>query len=468
MTEQSPLIQSAAQFMEQPHLGTSASAPGRVDVMGGISDYAGGLVLEGTIAERANVVVAPRTDRLFRVCSLGPEAPEQSSIEWPVDALAPRVPGGIPELVELVAAQPGLRWSAYPAGVFTSLAYHHPDAGVFESGWDVVLHSRVPSGSGVSSSAAVETAALAALIRALQKQGRSPRIGGLEAARICQWAENQVAGAPCGIMDQVTCALGQPDRLLALLCQPCELQGFHRLPEGVEISCLNSNVRHSVGGSRYAAARVAAFIGLQILRSSAELHDLNYLCQLDAGEFLARWQRELPARLSGEEFLRQYHEYPDAVTRIDPALRYSVRACTGHPVLERRRCERFRAGLHRAASTDDPAERERSLRAAGQQMYGSNWSYTSRVGLGSKETGLIVRLARDYGWAGGIYGARITGGGGGGTVALLHRVEQRQTIEAIRSRYQELTGLRGSVLHGSTAGTWVGDAPESNRMAESP
>ena len=88
-------------------------------------------------------------------------------------------------------------------------------------------------------------------------------------ALLCQKSENLVAGAPCGVMDQMTCVFGERDALLALLCQPAELQPSVPVPDDVEFWGLDSGERHAVGGSDYGAVRTGAFMGLRMLDASA-------------------------------------------------------------------------------------------------------------------------------------------------------------------------------------------------------
>jgi L-arabinokinase len=111
-----------------------------------------------------------------------------------------------------------------------------------------------------SSSAALEVAALHAMAVAFGVS-LEPR----ELALLCQKVENQVVGAPCGVMDQMTAACGRSHELLALLCQPAELQGTVAVPDDVRIWGIDSHVRHAVSGSDYGRVRVGAFMGARIL-----------------------------------------------------------------------------------------------------------------------------------------------------------------------------------------------------------
>jgi len=84
---------------------------------------------------------------------------------------------------------------------------------------------------------------------------------------LCQKVENLIAGAPCGVMDQMTSACGEANQLLELLCQPADLKGTIRLPEELQIWGIDSGIRHSVGGSDYRTVRTAAFMGYRMIAS---------------------------------------------------------------------------------------------------------------------------------------------------------------------------------------------------------
>ncbi len=193
-----------------------------------------------------------------------------------------------------------------------------------------------------------------------------------------------------------------------------------------------------------------------ILDNGSELAG-GYLCSISPREFYARWRAVLPAKLAGRDFLTQYGETGDEATRVNPDERYSVRAATAHPVYENARVERFRQLLERAAAGDP-----RAMERAGWLMYASHWSYSKLCGLGARETDLLVGLLRRHGLAWGILGAKITGGGSGGTVAVLVRSDGSpagqpdEAVEAVLQDYERLTSLKPRLLMGSSdaAGRW--------------
>lgn len=429
-------------------------APGRLDCLGGVIDYCGGVVCEMPLREAALLALQKRPDRRLRVHSLqaakeGLTPTFEMSLE---DFQAGR------KLMNYSTAEAFFKqagrasWVAYILGAFLVLQREGKVAR-FEEGANILLSSQVPLGAGISSSAALEMAAMQALNVAY-------RVGleGLEMARLAQIVENRVVGAPCGIMDQITSGLGRENELLILECQPYRILGYLPLPEGVAVAAINSKVKHSVGGSNYTNARVGAFMGHAIILHHLEQRGTaardadplgGYLCNIAPEEYALAYRDLLPARISGREFLRRYGGTADPVTQVDPDQTYRIRSRVEHHIQENARVARFRENMTAYARTRDL----RFLSRAGQLMYGSHWSYSYRLGLGSRETDLLVSLAREIGEEGGVYGAKITGGGSGGAVALLGLADRLPaSVRRIAARYEEATGVQPDLFEGSSRG----------------
>ena len=122
----------------------------------------------------------------------------------------------------------------------------------------------------------------------------------------------------------------------------------------------------------------------------------------------------------------------DLVRQVLPDKRYAVRIPTAHPIYENARVRRFAKLLKSPVG-------KRQFRLLGDLMYGSHASY-SACGLGSEGTDLLVELTRAAGAARGLYGAKITGGGSGGTVAVLGRSDAAAAIEELTAEYARRTG----------------------------
>lgn len=434
-------------------------APGRLDLMGGIGDYSGSLVLQLPIANAAHVALQLcESGDALRVVSLPADSEGRPrSFEMPLEDF---LDGGRP--VDYEAAGERFRrgaesqWASYVAGAFLVLMRERGIS--FDRGARILIRSEVPEGKGVSSSAALEVATMSAVAAGYGIE-LSPR----ETAFLCQKVENLVACAPCGVMDQMTAACGEEGRLLALLCQPGELKGALELPRELEVWGIDSGIRHSVGGADYGTVRTAAFMGYRIIAEAAGLPAREteteghvrvedpkwggYLANVTPSEFDGLYAARLPALMSGAEFLERYKGITDGVTSVNPSRDYPVRQAAAHPVYEHARVRAF-AGVLKGWRGAGQAEE------LGELMYQAHESY-SACGLGSEGTDELVRLVRGRGGAGGLYGAKITGGGSGGTVAVLGRSDARASVEEVAAEYGRRTGREPLVISGSSPGAGV-------------
>jgi len=403
-------------------------APGRLDVMGGIADYSGSLVLQRPIKEATFAALHVIDRPAIEIRSIG-----RKPFSVPIRDLASKT---YEEARQLFARDTNHHWAAYVAGIFVVLMRERQVS--FSNGAQIVISSAVPAGKGVSSSAALETAIMQAVTTAFDV-----RIEAREMALLCQKAENLVAGAPCGVMDQMTCICGEKDSLLALLCQPAELQPAVRVPEEISFWGLDSGERHAITGSDYGTVRTGAFMGYRII-SEKNSSTNGYLANVSPAELEREFLQLLPDEMSGEEFLGRYSRTVDSVTTVDPTRKYKIRLPTAHPVYEHHRVETFRRLL-----LAPPDEEQR--RQMGELMYQSHSSY-SACGLGSRGTQIIVDLVRAEGASNGLYGARITGGGCGGTVVILGRRDAADAIARVAAGYENITGYRPYIFSGSSPG----------------
>ncbi|HSD46409.1 MAG TPA: galactokinase family protein [Pyrinomonadaceae bacterium] len=416
-------------------------APGRLDVMGGIADYSGSLVLPFPIAAATHVAIQLQDEPVIRIHSLSSDGEGTlRQVEMPLRSLMKDdAPVDYTDARAFFKRNPNDAWAAYVAGAFLVLMRERGK--VFERGASIFISSAVPEGKGVSSSAALEVASMQA-IGAAYDVHLSP----LEVALLCQRVENLVAGAPCGVMDQMTSVFGERDHLLTLLCQPAQLNGTIAIPEELGIWGLDSGIRHSVGGADYGAVRTAAFMGYRIIAEVAGDNSWNgYLANISPDVFEQNFAYSLPEQMRGEEFLKQYGGTTDSVTVVKPEQTYHIRRATRHPIHEHARVQSFAnilqnwQGLHQAEEL-------------GALMYQAHDSYTS-CGLNSSGTDELVSLVREIGIYGGLYGARITGGGSGGTVAVLGQRERAPaSIARIVETYAQKNGYRPIVISGSSSG----------------
>ncbi|HEX2857602.1 MAG TPA: galactokinase [Propionibacteriaceae bacterium] len=224
-------------------------APGRVNLIGEHTDYNDGFVLPFALEQSALVAAAPRGDQGVRISSLDLGETHELSVD------------------EIVPGSGG--WQAYLAGTLWALR----EAGHPAGGLDLVLSSDVPVGAGLSSSAAIECAVMAAAVD-LFDLDLSP----LDRARLCQRAENAYVGAPTGLLDQAASTLCTAGHALFLDCRSFDSRQVP-LPlreAGLEILVLDTHTPHTHVDGEYAARRgaceeAARRLGVPALRDVVDL-----------------------------------------------------------------------------------------------------------------------------------------------------------------------------------------------------
>ena len=331
------------------------AAPGRVNLIGEHTDYNDGFVMPFALPHAATAAVARRTDGVLRLHS--------SDVE-----------GGIVEL-SLDALEPGTdqEWTAYPAGVVWALR----EAGHPVTGADVHLASTVPTGAGLSSSAALEVV-IALALNDLFGLG----LQRWQLARLCQRAENVYVGAPTGIMDQTASACCERGHALFLDTRDLSQKQipFDLAAEGMRLLVVDTRVKHAHSGGEYGKRRAGCEKGAALLGVDA-LRDIAYE-DLDTSL----------ARLGDEE---------------------EVRRLVRHVVTEDHRVERVVALLE-AGDT----------RAIGPVLTEGHASLRDDFQVSCPELDLVVEAAN----AAGALGARMTGGGFGGSAIVLVEAPDVDTI----------------------------------------
>jgi galactokinase len=490
----------------------TATAPGRLDLMGGVADYSGSLVLQVATAAltTATLTCAPTPPGGEDALALSTEARVGGGPAAPLPLAWLRAwcaaDAGAPLAARLAAVRAHLQGLGVPRWVF--YAFGSLAAFCGETGWAppaghslaLAIASRVPLSQGVSSSASIEVAVLRALRGAALPGGGSgagARLGDLRLAHVAQHTENHVVGAPCGLMDQLASSLGAAGRVLPILCRPDAVEPLVALPQGVLVVGWPSGAEHELGGaSPYAVARAASFMAKRALGALLPQQPLGHLAQLQPSH-LAAVAARLPEAMTGREFLAAHGGVDDALSAIDPEQVYALRAGAEFPVGENFRCValsgrwgaerraaqaffpgvplsffppthgRCSAGRHLAhifyltrtaprilhPSPPPPTSRcatalallrslpgqseaatEATLALVGELMRQSHRGYTS-IGLGAPELDqMLEALDAEVGLAGGVYGARISGGGSGGTMAILCHERALPAITALATR----------------------------------
>ena len=349
-----------------------AAAPGRVNLIGEHTDYNHGFVFPLAI-ERYVVTAAARPRR---VGGGGDSVRVHSTL--------------LDETVEfsLGELEPDRRdWTSYVRGTVAGCL----DRGLTPGALDVLVDSQVPLGGGLSSSAALEVAT-ATLIEAVTGRSLDP----VDKARLCQKAEHDFAGMPCGIMDQFSSALGATGKLLLVDCrsETAELVPLDDLT--VAVLVINSHVKHELTGSEYPERRS---------------------------------QCERAAKILGVKALRDVST-ADLERRKDEL----------EPILYRR--ARHVVGEIERTLAAAAALRARDWPAVGKLMYASHESLRDDYEVSCPEIDVLVECAREVGPKGGVVGSRITGGGFGGcTVTLVMTGREAEIAEKICGEYNRRTGI---------------------------
>jgi galactokinase len=343
-------------------------APGRVNIIGEHTDYNLGFVMPMALELATFVGTAPSGDGKLRIYS------EDHGEMREFDAAALR------------QAQRRGDWTDYPVGVAHELAA----AGFAIAPANLLVHSTVPEGSGLSSSAALEVGSALAFLA-----GRS--IAPLELARLCQRAEVQFVGMPCGIMDQYVAVFGREHAAVEIDCRSLEHR-YIELPEGVAFLAVNSMVKHALGASAYRERVKECAAAVEAIRE--RLHTVASLRDV-----------------SPEQLRQVEHLLPPVIARR-----------ARHVVTEDDRVERFGA----ASAAGD-------LVAMGRLMLESHRSLQHDYEVSCAELDFLVERAMKIE---GVYGSRMTGGGFGGcTVTLLRADAAPRFREEIARAYEERFGM---------------------------
>jgi L-arabinokinase len=435
----------------------SGTAPGRMDVMGGIADYSGSLLLQMPIKQTTTVSIQKRNDGVFHFRT---QITKKKTNDFIIHLSAIK-DNSLIEAGNVIKSVVGGDWAVYILGCFLVLK---KEKKISLDGANVFIESNVPWGKGVSSSAALEVATMNAL-----NQLYKLSLGKEELAVLAQMAENLVVGAPCGLMDQLSSHLGQKNKLLPLICQPHHVDKAISIPPGINFSGIDSGVRHAVSGASYSDVRAAAFMSYSIIalsegasgedldhaRASADWSALPYkgfLANIPVPVFEEKYLSLLPGEIPGKDFLSRYKVSIDPVTTIDEQKIYKPLVCGSHPVYENARVNEFKALLK---SFKKHEEKQGSLIRMGNLMMESHQSY-SAVGLGNEYTDKIVKMVSEAGATNGLYGARVSGGGNGGTVCILsYGKEGKNAVKEIYGKYKQFKKQKLFFFSGSSHGAYT-------------
>ena len=349
------------------------AAPGRVNLIGEHTDYNDGFVLPMAIERYIVMAAGTNTNRQVTLHSV-------TTGETASFGVRPKVERGEPS------------WSNYVRGVIAG--FQTPGKKV--PGFDAVIESSLPFGGGLASSAALEVAT-ATLLEAMTGQALDP----IQKALLCQRAEHDFAGVPCGIMDQFTSILAQQNHALLLDCRSRTTTPVPMTNPEVTVLIVNTNIRHRLAEGEYAKRRSQCEAAARALKVTS-LRDAT------------------PEALDA------------AQKQMDPVV--------------------FRRALHVISENERTLQMARAIQASdwpavGRLMYASHASLRDDYEVSCPELDTVVEIAQAMDAAGGIIGCRMTGGGFGGCAVSLVKTDAVQRItRALDAAYEKKTGRQTTIF----------------------
>ncbi len=347
-------------------------APGRVNLIGEHTDYNLGFVLPVALDLATYVARAPAQDGVLRMHS----EDRRETAEWPVSGIA--------------RLSPRRHWTDYPIGVAQELIR----AGFPVAPANLLIRSTVPEGSGLSSSAALEVSTALALL-----DGRP--MPPLELARLCQRAERNFVGMPCGIMDQYISVFGEEHAAVCIDCRSLKHQVV-RLPDGVAFVAVNTMVKHELASSAYKERTEQCAAAVEVVRR----------------------------RHPRVESLRDVT--PGMFEEAEPDMPPPIARRARHVVTEDARVIEFVAAC-----------REGRVERMGELFEASHRSLQHDYEVSCDELDFLVDTALGVA---GVYGARMTGGGFGGCMVALLRPDAAPSFAREVTRlYKERFDIRPAI-----------------------
>jgi len=357
-------------------------APGRVNLIGEHTDYADGFVMPAAIDFATIAAISPSGDANATVFSRNFNE-------------------AVPRTLDSIGTHGSHHWSDYPFGVLSMLQQE----GIEVPGFHLTLDGDVPLGAGLSSSASIEVASMFAMLHVADASLPLPKV-----ALLCQRAENDYVGAPCGIMDQFVSCCGAADHALLLDCRSLDYR-LAPIPKHLSLVICNTMVKHSHAGGEYGSRRAEVEEGTAILkRHRPEIRLLR-----DATvEDLERWGHEMP---------------PNVLKRCRHVITENTRTVAAADALE-----------------------ANDLKTLGRLMAEAHASYRDDFEASCPEADIMVELANKLE---GCVGARLTGGGFGGcTVNLVENTQAEAFSSHLREGYRKATGIASDIyLCHASAGT---------------
>jgi galactokinase len=408
----------AALAAHPPARGQAATvtAPAVADVMGGIGEDNGCLILTTTVGLSLTVSawhIAANCLRLLLATEAGAGPTRQLDLPMALVGAVPHDPAVVMDACRREQAE----W-AIPAGLVVGRAMAEGVLPRPPAGLAILVQSDLPPDVDLGRHTVLGTAALESLCR-------------LGSHALDRGVKSQF------ISDSLLPFCGVPTRRTALTTLSARPDGallqlrFHlhplceslALPGGILICVARTSLARPVSRERLVETATCAAMGQRMIVDLRESEPAGPMTRADRlaaitpTEYVERYRDRLPSKITGKAFVERFGALRGINGELDPRDIYKVRSRAEHHIYENRRVDEFATCLSRARRTNSPAE----LVHAGELMYASHWSHSQRCGIGGVETDRLVSNIRKHGPAAGLFGAKVTAGGNGGEMVILMR-----------------------------------------------
>ncbi len=396
--------------------------PAVVDVMGGIGEFSGCLVVTAT-ASPAFMTAAWRTSEgTLRLDYFDDGAGREHALRLPMAIFDSAAPGDI-----LARLGDDAAWAAPTVLALRQVLAEGGDA-PRSGGLSLVMQTDFPPEADLGRRHVQAVGTIEAWCRANGIE-RPP----IERAKLAADAVAQITRLPA-LRKAMTAIVAPPDgSLLQLRFAPQLLCERLEMPDGIVVRALATRLSRPTTRERLAETRVCTEMGHRIIQDLQRADGMKVdpatsrLSSVNPTDYVDRYRDRMPSRISYQQFVNQFGPLrgldgePGASGPAQAKCIYKVRSRAEHHIYENRRVHDFATALTRGRRT----QTEESLRAAGELMYASHWSHSQRCGIGGLETDRLVNFVRGHGPAAGLFGAKVTAGGEGGELVVLMRDDTR-------------------------------------------
>jgi len=424
----------------------TARAPAIADVMGGIGESSGSLVLTATLNLSFMVSLWKTAGGKLNVRFV-PEAGASTPREFSIDisTLGESQSNGCS--IE-ACKKAGAEW-ATPLCLTIDRAM---GAGILQrpAGLAALVVTDFPPDVDLGRPTVLAAATQEALCR-MENAG----IDRMAKSRLCSDSISALTGV-LSVRTAMTCLAGSPDgSLLQISTHPQPSCEPLPLPQGMAIVAIRTCLNRPISAERLIDTRLCAEMGHRVLQAAlngdGRAARIDRLAAISPTDFVEHYRDYIPSRITGKQFIAKFGEFRGANGQaIAPTDVFKIRSRAEHHIYENRRVHEFATHINRArrANTIEP------LIAAGELMYASHWSHSQRCGIGGVEPDRLVSTIRKRGPANGLFGAKVTGGGCGGEMVVLMR-DDAAAHSALASAIAEVQSGCQKAIHtyrGSLAG----------------